>query len=204
MPGTSSQAEVQRRLAEMDARLRAMQEELERDLSVAESPAGADPAGAEPAEPVGAEPAEPADVEPADTGPGPGAPEPSVAVRGSAPARELRQRAPRLFPPAPPAPRQPQPEPQPAADPRLEAMCTRLLRSRQELLAGYEIALGHVAARPESGDAAAVTLAAGPFSRVEMVAEFERALAGLPHVAEVALRGYEGSDRAIIEVQLRG
>lgn len=204
MPGTSSQAEVQRRLAEMDARLRAMQEELERDLSVAESPAEpapAEPAGVEPAEPVDVGPAEPVGVEPADTGSGPGAPEPSVAVRGSAPARELRQRAPRLFPPQPPAPRQPQPQPE--ADPRLEAMCARLLRSMQELLAGYEIALGHVAARPDSGDAA-VTLAAGPFSRVEMVAEFERALAGLPHVAEVALRGYEGSDRAIIEVQLRG
>jgi hypothetical protein len=82
-------------------------------------------------------------------------------------------------------------------------MCARLLRSMQELLAGYEIALGHVAGGTAS-HAAAVTLAAGPFSRVEMVAEFERALAGLPQVADVALRGYEGTDRAILEVQLRG
>jgi hypothetical protein len=49
-----------------------------------------------------------------------------------------------------------------------------------------------------------VTLAAGPFSGIEVLEEFQRAMAELPQVADVSVRGYEGRDRAILEVRLRG
>src|SRR5438105_15055792 len=64
-----------------------------------------------------------------------------------------------------PEPAAPAPEPLAQAlpaDARLEAMCGSLLRALRELLSGYEVALAH--ARPGSGgEAAEVTLAAGPF-----------------------------------------
>jgi hypothetical protein len=45
-------------------------------------------------------------------------------------------------------------------------------------------------------------LTVGPFDRLEAVRRFERALADVPGVAEVHLRGYEGIDRAIVDVRL--
>jgi hypothetical protein len=45
-------------------------------------------------------------------------------------------------------------------------------------------------------------LTAGPFASLEEVRAFERTLRGVPGVAEVSVRGYEGSDRALIEVRL--
>jgi hypothetical protein len=54
--------------------------------------------------------------------------------------------------------------------------------------------------RPDSPE---VTLSAGPFATLEALREFEQAVSSLPGVREVAVRGYEGSDRAIIEVRLR-
>jgi hypothetical protein len=49
---------------------------------------------------------------------------------------------------------------------------------------------------------AEVTVCAGPFASLDAVRAFERALAELPGVREVARRGFEGSDRAIIDVVL--
>jgi hypothetical protein len=80
-------------------------------------------------------------------------------------------------------------------------MCARLLRATHELLAGYELALAHAAATP-TGDSA-VTLAAGPFPSVATLERFQETLRGLPDVVEVTVRGYQGTDRAILEVQLR-
>jgi hypothetical protein len=114
------------------------------------------------------------------------------------------------------------PEPAPAATasvppvpdpPQLEALTelsTRLLSSIRELLAGYERVLVPSASpqpaarrtprhRPDSPD---VTLAAGPFASLEALRDFEQAVSRLPGVREVAIRGYEGTDRAIIEVRL--
>ncbi len=53
-----------------------------------------------------------------------------------------------------------------------------------------------------TGGPADVTISAGPFTTVSAVREFERELAALPGVADVALRGYEGTDRAIIDVRI--
>ena len=123
-------------------------------------------------------------------------------------------------PPAPPAPEPPPPEPpppeppprvaeptrvsQPALDPNatLEAMCARLVASMREMLAGYELALTHVVSRGEAGPA--VTVAAGPFASVGLLERFEDALRALPDVSNVAVRGYEGRDRAVLEVHLNG
>jgi len=70
----------------------------------------------------------------------------------------------------------------------------------RELLTGYERALAPRAhPRPESPR---VTLNAGPFASIEALREFEAALSHLRGVREVTVRGYEGTDRAIIDVRL--
>lgn|GEM_PF-5177388 len=48
---------------------------------------------------------------------------------------------------------------------------------------------------------AMLTISVGPFSSTSNVKEFEQRLAGMPGVAEVSVRGYEG-DRAILDVRL--
>jgi hypothetical protein len=45
-------------------------------------------------------------------------------------------------------------------------------------------------------------IAAGPFADTEALREFERALAQLEGVRRVAVRGYEGRDRAVFDVEL--
>jgi hypothetical protein len=58
------------------------------------------------------------------------------------------------------------------------------------------------AARTAAAPPAQVTVTAGPFSSLEAVRDFERALTTLPNVASVDLRGYEGGDRAMVDVHL--
>ena len=53
-----------------------------------------------------------------------------------------------------------------------------------------------------AGRAHEVTVSAGPFATSEAVDAFVAAIQELPGVAEAALRGFEGADRAIIEVRL--
>jgi hypothetical protein len=116
---------------------------------------------------------------------------------------------PAAAPPADPAPSRP-----PAGhEPQIQALgelSAHLLACARELLAGYERVLVPSARpqpparrpsrhRPDSPD---VTLAAGPFASLEALREFEAAVSNLPAVREVAVRGYEGEDRAIIEVRL--
>ena len=75
------------------------------------------------------------------------------------------------------------------------------MASIRELLAGYECVLAPPRRRrPEP--AAPVTLSAGPFASIEALHEFEEALSRIPVVRDVAVRGYEGADRAIIDVRL--
>ena len=47
-----------------------------------------------------------------------------------------------------------------------------------------------------------ISISAGPFTTIAAVHAFERDLARLPGVREVSLRGYEGDDRVVIDVQL--
>jgi hypothetical protein len=87
----------------------------------------------------------------------------------------------------------------------------KLLRSIRELLDGYQAAAQAqpgAARRPdaatEQDPSAEVTLSVGPFESLEAVRAFERAVATLPGVRETSLRGYEGEDRAIVDVRLAG
>ena len=115
---------------------------------------------------------------------------------------------------------EPAPAPAPAATvppateaPQLQVLTefsARLLACVRELLAGYErVLVPSVRAQPPARrpsrhrpDSPDVTLAAGPFASLEALREFEQAVSHLPGVRDVAVRGYEGTDRAIIEVRL--
>jgi hypothetical protein len=91
----------------------------------------------------------------------------------------------------------------------LTEVSSSLLAAMRELLAGYErILVGCAPPRPirraarrptESPD---VTLSAAPFANLDALHAFEQAVSRLPGVRDVAVRGYEGTDRAIIEVRL--
>ncbi len=77
-----------------------------------------------------------------------------------------------------------------------------MLRSTRELLSAYERVLAQL---PPAADTVAVrefSVSAGPFSSTEALRGFERTLSGIPEVREVAVRGYEGEDRAIVDVHL--
>jgi hypothetical protein len=93
-----------------------------------------------------------------------------------------------------------------------------LLGSMRVLLSDYERALAEARSAPAgraladtrsapAGAAAgeevrSLTVTAGPFIGTEAVREFEQALAALPGVGGVELRGYEGGNRAIVDVHL--
>jgi len=76
----------------------------------------------------------------------------------------------------------------------------KLLESSQELLVAYETVL--VELRTPSTGIVDVTVTAGPFMSLDAVRAFEAALATLPGVLDVAVRGYERGNRAIVDVQL--
>ena len=116
--------------------------------------------------------------------------------------------------PPPPAEPPPVPEPPPIPAPALDSrhqvealteLSERLVASMRELLVGYERVLAPASGRrpdPAQPASAPVTLLAGPFPSTEALREFEAALSHLRGVREVTVRGYEGTDRAIIDVRL--
>jgi hypothetical protein len=121
---------------------------------------------------------------------------------------------PQSFPPAPP-----QPERRPEPDPQLETLAdvaAHLVASMRELLDGYERMVAQSSSSIPRGPSSAwarsrppreepgshVTLSAGPFGSIEALQEFEHAVARLSGVRDVTVRGYQGPDRAIIEVRL--
>jgi hypothetical protein len=67
-----------------------------------------------------------------------------------------------------------------------------------ELIAAYEAAL----ARRPRAPGPELTMSAGPFATNEALEGFVAAIKTLPGVSQAAVRGFEGTDRAIIEVQL--
>jgi hypothetical protein len=85
----------------------------------------------------------------------------------------------------------------------------KLLASIRQLVEGYQAA-AHVqpgtsprpGERPDDDEAAELTVSAGPFANLDAVRAFERAVANLPGVRETSVRGYEGTDRAIVDVRL--
>jgi hypothetical protein len=81
-----------------------------------------------------------------------------------------------------------------------------LLGSMRVLLSDYGRALAEARSAPAAAaggeDVRSLTVTAGPFTGTEAVRGFEEALAALPGVREVELRGYEGGNRAIVDVHL--
>jgi hypothetical protein len=159
-------------LAEMDRMLRDVQAELVPDAPAAAIPDPPAPAPSPPPPPPIPEPPPPA----------PPIPEPPI-----------------------PEPPPPPPVPEPALDSSLQIqalseLSERLIASMRELLDGYErvLSLPH-RRRAESTH---VTLSAGPFASIETLHEFEETLARVRGVRDVVVRGYEGNDRAIIDVRL--
>jgi hypothetical protein len=100
-------------------------------------------------------------------------------------------------------------EQRPAPDPleqitALSGVHVRLLDSSHELLEAYHTLLEQLRdVQSEEAEPVELTVAAGPFMSLDAVRDFERALAAIPGVIDVAVRGYERGDRAIVDVQLR-
>ena len=81
----------------------------------------------------------------------------------------------------------------------------QLLASSNELLDAYRAVidrLRHPEPAQPDWDPNELTVDVGPFASLHAVRAFEAALATLPGVASVRVRGYERGDHAIIEVQL--
>jgi hypothetical protein len=127
----------------------------------------------------------------------PAALEPALAPPSSAP--------PSASPPGPPSP---------GSVPRIRLLgdlSASLLASMRDLLDGYERLLTETAPSIPSSLAPATersapqaTVSAGPFASTEALRQFEQAVSALHGVREVTVRGYQGADRAIIEVRLDG
>jgi hypothetical protein len=83
---------------------------------------------------------------------------------------------------------------------RLAAAQEQVLESTRQLLRAYEAALAHVS--PTEPAVREFSVSAGPFPSTEALRGFERMLSQIPQVREVAVRGYEGEDRAIVDVHL--
>jgi hypothetical protein len=78
-----------------------------------------------------------------------------------------------------------------------------LVTSVRALLGGIEAVLVRIETGDHPGaETDEATIAAGPFTTIEAVREFEREVAALPGVQDAAVRGYEGAARAIIDVRL--
>jgi hypothetical protein len=186
------------RLAEIDRRLSSIQTGLAADLEdeqVAESPS--------PASPAAPEPPPPPDPLPLALAPPPEPP-------------PRREPPPRSEPPPRPGPL-PRPDPprvetQPVTTPaalveelhRLATAHERVLRSTRELLEACERILSRLAPASPAPAVREFSVSAGPFADKQALRGFEQTLAQIPEVREVAIRGYEGDDRAIVDVQLFG
>ncbi len=81
---------------------------------------------------------------------------------------------------------------------RLSDAHERVLAAVRELLAADEGA----ARSPEPTALHAVRVAVGPLASTDALRAFEHALADVPGVRTVELRGYQGTDHAVVEVQL--
>jgi hypothetical protein len=213
------------RLAEIDRRLREIQADLlpEREPRPSRPPAGDEPPESPQATEEPQRPAEPRTeteeppTETAGSHRGRSGPLATMLERTGAERREgpqdRRERPPdRGEEPPPPPPRASPPPPAslppPAPTDQLAALTglhVKLLSSMRDLLEAYQFVLTRTPApEPPAAEAgtAEVSLSAGPFASIEAVRAFERTLAGVPGVREVAVRGYESGDRAIFDVQL--
>jgi hypothetical protein len=92
-------------------------------------------------------------------------------------------------------------------EPRQRTLQDRLLAAIDELIEVYESAAPpapdpDAAVEPEPVAEREVAVSAGPFASMPELREFERSLSKIPGVRAVHVRGYEGRDRAILDVTL--
>jgi hypothetical protein len=80
----------------------------------------------------------------------------------------------------------------------LTELQSSLLAATRDLLDGYERAVSSAS----SARRHQVSLSAGPFSSTDALHAFEDALGRISAVREVTVRGYDGRDRAILEVEI--
>jgi hypothetical protein len=91
---------------------------------------------------------------------------------------------------------------------RLGADLQRIIAAQESLLATLrDVVSAYDAAVAELDRAAApamreFSVSAGPFTSTEALHRFEQTLAQIAEVSEVEVRGYEGDDRAIVDVHL--
>jgi hypothetical protein len=169
------------RLVEIDRRLREIQAEL--------AP-GREPAPAfVPEAPAAPDEADPESPQPDTESPRRGREGPLAAVLAS---RRGTNSAPPDQPETPSDPVSRQIE-------QLAELQTSLLSSMTDVLGEFHRALAQF-----EGQGREITISAGPFGTLGQLREFERRLSGLAGVGEVTVRGYEGDDRAVIDVRLDG
>jgi hypothetical protein len=86
----------------------------------------------------------------------------------------------------------------PAAEGQLVAQLRELAATQERMIEALRDLLEHRATSANEP----VSLTAGPFASTEALRAFERGLQALPGVRAVELRGFEGGDRAVIDVHL--
>jgi len=84
----------------------------------------------------------------------------------------------------------------------LAATHARVLESLEQLIGAYERSLARIEPPAPAPPPTRFSVSAGPFPSTEALHGFERTLSRIPEVREVELRGYEGEDRAIVDVHL--
>jgi outer membrane biosynthesis protein TonB len=205
-------SELDLRLAEIDRRLREIQADLipgRPSAPLAEPPQVTEPP---PPEPPPREPPPPAPESPPPP-PRRRAPHPSLAPPPAEPEPEPEPPAAQAEPDEPPRgrsgplasllQRNRRSAPAPAErDDELAAlgeMHERLLVAMRELIDAYGAVVRHEQA-PSAADE--VSLSAGPFTTTRAVHRFVQDVSTLPGVRDVTLRGYDGPDRALLDVQL--
>src|SRR6185312_11085962 len=83
---------------------------------------------------------------------------------------------------------------------RRRTLYDRLLAAIDELIEAHDDAVVHASPRtPRDQD---VIVTAGPFASLREVQSFQGSLEQITGVRDVRIRGYEGADRAILEVTL--
>ncbi len=187
--------DIDDRLADLDRRLREVQAEL---LPGREPRPAAAPPAAEPPPPSHEPPPPSREPPPPPREPPPGPPEPPP--RPPAPPGP----PPHGGPPGPPS----SPGPPPGTGPLTE-LHVKLLASFRELLDAYEWLLTQtsqppalLSPAPTAPPSQTTGVRAGPFTSLDAVRAFEAALGSTAGVRSVTVRGYEGDDRAIFDVEL--
>jgi hypothetical protein len=124
-------------------------------------------------------------------------PEPAPTSEAVPARRDPPASAPVVPPDAAPVPKRLTADASAVAD--LVARLTALVEVHERLVAS---APDLTERRQPAGAGLSVGVSAGPFASTEALRRFERALQTLPEVRSVAVREYEGADRAILDVHL--